>query len=577
MGQTNAVSRQVTVHNDLSLLELGSDSISIQFSSINLYADCNGNDVADSQDILGGSSDCQPNNIPDECEPDCDNDGVPDSCEIAACVGDLGCGDCNNNGVPDECELPSSCSAGICTVGCDADCNDSCTIDACDIAECTLGNPICDDCNLNGAPDECDDPVDLAAVCVNFIGECMDVDPDAWSCVENWDIPGDVFPDNVAEDNYSVTLQGTDASVVLDVPVGIDSLRAIEGASLELPSTGGDMSIIQPGGLLVVGNALNQSRVTQDSDRTLAVSGSAIVAENGFLAYEETAGDGSGSLSALQLDVLGASTAMTPGGKVSFGAGASVHVLGEARLRTSQGDKGSGTPPDFNTVDNAQVDVAGSFVIDGVATISYASSNPLSLDGDFVNAGAGDFEGHPYGALFDWYADGNAGVDFTRQVESNGDPIVREIEAASLDVGSEAGGLANNFAFGLLRLEPESVVRVVDHYDNQQDGLGQCDEVIYVNTLEIGENAVLITNGCKVYYNVLIGETDGHVIQLSQDLVQLAPPVSDINGDGVVDPLDLALVLDSLGPCEGCPTDLDSNGVVDSNDIDTVRSDWSNQ
>ena len=45
-------------------------------------ADCNGNDVLDSCDISGGTSqDCQPNGIPDECEEDWDGDQVIDDCE----------------------------------------------------------------------------------------------------------------------------------------------------------------------------------------------------------------------------------------------------------------------------------------------------------------------------------------------------------------------------------------------------------------------------------------------------------------------------------------------------------------
>ncbi|UCG16739.1 MAG: hypothetical protein JSV19_01625, partial [Phycisphaerales bacterium] len=85
--------------------------------------DCNGNNIADAQDISGGTSqDCNGNFIPDECDTtgggsrDCNGDLIPDECELAGndCNGNfdlddcdvaLGTsGDCNGNGVPDECE-----------------------------------------------------------------------------------------------------------------------------------------------------------------------------------------------------------------------------------------------------------------------------------------------------------------------------------------------------------------------------------------------------------------------------------------------------------------------------------------
>ncbi len=79
--------------------------------------DCNGNGIEDAQDLSGGASlDCQPNGIPDECEPDRDYSGVPDDCEIV--VGS--CRDLNFNGVPDRAEcmtrygdLDGDCEVGL--------------------------------------------------------------------------------------------------------------------------------------------------------------------------------------------------------------------------------------------------------------------------------------------------------------------------------------------------------------------------------------------------------------------------------------------------------------------------------
>ncbi|MEM7167791.1 MAG: hypothetical protein AAF581_20235 [Planctomycetota bacterium] len=62
--------------------------------------DCNGNMVADADDIsMGTSQDCNTNNIPDECEiaagaPDVNMNGIPDECEGAS----FERGDCNADG-----------------------------------------------------------------------------------------------------------------------------------------------------------------------------------------------------------------------------------------------------------------------------------------------------------------------------------------------------------------------------------------------------------------------------------------------------------------------------------------------
>jgi len=63
--------------------------------------DCNGNGTKDFCDILlGTSSDCNANDVPDECDADCNGNGEADECDIA----DGTSADANHTGVPDECE-----------------------------------------------------------------------------------------------------------------------------------------------------------------------------------------------------------------------------------------------------------------------------------------------------------------------------------------------------------------------------------------------------------------------------------------------------------------------------------------
>ncbi len=48
----------------------------------------------------------------------------------------------------------------------------------------------------------------------------------------------------------------------------------------------------------------------------------------------------------------------------------------------------------------------------------------------------------------------------------------------------------------------------------------------------------------------------------------------DLDGDGVVGPMDLAILLGSWGPCAGCPADVDDDGQVDAFDLATLLSVW---
>ena len=61
----------------------------------------------------------------------------------------------------------------------------------------------------------------------------------------------------------------------------------------------------------------------------------------------------------------------------------------------------------------------------------------------------------------------------------------------------------------------------------------------------------------------LDGDRDGRL-----DACESRSP--DIDGNGVVDFGDVALVMLDFGPCAACPTDLDDNGVVDFGDVALV-------
>lgn len=162
-------------------------------------SDCNDNDIPDQCDIdcglegcdvpgCGESDDCDGNGVPDECQPDCNENGVADPCDISGGVSEdcqedgipdecqLEDNDCNANEVPDECDISSGssddCDGNDVPDDCQPDCNGNDVADPCDITsgfsedcqvdgipdDCQLeGN----DCNENAVPDECDLTVPL--------------------------------------------------------------------------------------------------------------------------------------------------------------------------------------------------------------------------------------------------------------------------------------------------------------------------------------------------------------------------------------------------------------------------------
>ena len=48
----------------------------------------------------------------------------------------------------------------------------------------------------------------------------------------------------------------------------------------------------------------------------------------------------------------------------------------------------------------------------------------------------------------------------------------------------------------------------------------------------------------------------------------------DLDGDGAVGAPDLAILLGSWGPCEGCPADFDGDGMVNAPDLAQLLGAW---
>lgn len=86
--------------------------------------DCNANGLHDSRDVAagGGSTDCDADGVPDECEEDCNANSIADDCDLAAQTSD----DCDANRIPDECDIAS---------GAADDCDDDGRPDFCTITD----------------------------------------------------------------------------------------------------------------------------------------------------------------------------------------------------------------------------------------------------------------------------------------------------------------------------------------------------------------------------------------------------------------------------------------------------------
>jgi len=63
--------------------------------------------------------------------------------------------------------------------------------------------------------------------------------------------------------------------------------------------------------------------------------------------------------------------------------------------------------------------------------------------------------------------------------------------------------------------------------------------------------------------------------EIREAFLPILIPPGDVNGDGLIDVVDLLAVLGAWGPCHGCPEDLNHDDVVDVLDLLIVLGEWS--
>lgn len=583
----------------------GSDVVDM--GAYEFFTDCNNNGLPDICDLdcglpdgpcdlpgCGLDTDCNGNGIPDECEADCNSNMIPDDCDIAGCMGDPACTDCNANGLPDGCELAGN------------DCNSNFVPDDCDIANCPPDTPSCADCNHNGIPDECDpdvDPVDgLPDDCTQPLAG------NTWTTA-TWDglDPGE-YPDNDdSVPGLHVTLNSVSVDIFLDETVVIETLELLDGATLNMTQSGleGDLTVLHPDGIL------NEGNLFIGDGRTIDVSAGAFTVGPGGLyqADPDAMGTVAATLTAASVTLLGVSGAPPSLGGL---AGGTVALSGSMAFNSATSlslialDKGSGTPPDLSVAGSASVSVGSDLTMQGSSSISYTSTGSFSIAGNLSIIADDKGSGTPpdlniagsaamaVGADVILQGDVSVTLASTALISIGGDfvnqainPITFDwsgtllfngpghaIEAAGDDRGPCAAGLTNNFALGEFALADDTVVNVIDAFDNQQDAGLPCSEALYVDTLTIGAGAVLNATGCKVYYNTL--NNKGKIPGLGTDVMQIgAAQPADLACDGDVGAEDLAQLLGAWGPHpEGHAADLNGDGTVNAADLAQLLGNW---
>jgi hypothetical protein len=98
-------------------------------------------------------------------------------------------------------------------------------------------------------------------------------------------------------------------------------------------------------------------------------------------------------------------------------------------------------------------------------------------------------------------------------------------------------------------------------------------EVIYVRNLFVDAGATLNTNGYIIYTSEV--DNQGTIIG-EDDIIIINPPLEgDLNGDGVINVLDILVVVADWGPCTGtCESDLNDDGFVNVLDLLIVIANW---
>jgi hypothetical protein len=569
--------------------------------------DCNSNGVDDDCDIANGTSfDDNDNGIPDECEfPDCNGNGIDDGQDIADGTSD----DCNMNGTPDECETDNDCNANGIPDDCETfdDCNGNGIPDECETFS---------DCNENGVPDECEDLTDwdnngVADICEGLVAynattgtgyddldnanmEANDgdviwvqadhvnaiasvthydgVDNDCNGPVDNpglsinlsngsrFDVDGDALIGNVNSGTSGTGSVNANGSVIVDFAM------AYRNASLDF-----------------TGTTVNVADAMLRRDSEMGINGDAHAtgtwtASAGSVVYADLTIDGelrgttdlmgsttvNGEMRATDDILVGAN--LTNNGLVAMHRGV-LYVFGDL---TNNGtilgevDGGPGVRGgDGGPAAGDGMRVEGNYNVGENASIFLPHENwRLAVGGNFNVEIIDNTQFDMSIATLDMVA------------HTGQDPVT--MEALSADLGNTEDGLnpATECALpiGTIQISGGATVEVVDGKDNDCDG--SIADVMYTQNLIVKAGGELRTNGYIIYTSNL--DNQGTIIG-EDDIIIINPPVlGDLNGDSLVNVLDLLVIVADWGACSGdCASDLNDDGSVNVLDLLIVIANWS--
>jgi hypothetical protein len=339
---------------------------------------------------------------------------------------------------------------------------------------------------------------------------------------------------------------------------------------------GGDMileSIPKPALTSVNGASasVRQGALSIGPGATLSLTGALLLQDGGLLTgamdMPTVAAGEDGSFSSESVTVE-CDAGMALGGKMSASADEDF-VLDGTGSKFAQ-FVGGCAPPGFETTGDASVEVGGDFTMVESVNVTYRSSVPMRLAGDFKNLtlDSGSESAAAGAADFDWI-DGGILIDGGVPLDG-GNP--QSFEAAGEDRGANLSGYQTNFEVGLIEIASTSTVTLEDAFDNDDAGQAPCTEALYVYNLGLASGASLTLDDCRIYYAHLVDD-GGRITPIGCGAAILIP-TGDADGDRDIDLLDASSFHDCLtGPNAGpvppqCATfDHDQDNDIDFSDF----------